>query len=641
MQQPSSPIGLAHRLNAALAWRLRRLFGDARVDRVWVQLAQWWRPLLRKPVFVGITGSAGKTTAKELLVGILQANGLHGTGNPASLNVLPEVAKTVMRVRPYHDFCVTEVSGHRPGQLDRPLVLLQPRIGIVTAVGNDHWSAYDSREAIAREKGKLPAALGSNGTAVLNADDPLVRAMRERCRGKVIAVGMSEHADMRAFNVRAAWPQRLAFDLQHAGSQVTVQTQLCGAHWLPAALGALGGALAFGLSLEQCAKSMAKVPAFEGRMQSVETPEGISFVRDDFKAPLWTVDACLDFLAQAQAARKILVIGMLSDGGAQSGHKYARLAKRAQEVADITIFVGPWSSHVLKTRADGAPDALQVFSRVYDVAMFLKRIARSGDLVLIKGTNKQDHLSRIIHARTDDVACWRDECQLDRFCRECPSRMVPSGIARATASPAQALAVPTMQANAASLQPLAPDEYLIVGLGNADTRYQDTPHNIGFDVVDRLAARLGCQWQELPSAWVAHGTHAGRPLRLVKLRTTMNETGARLKQYAGQLALAPARCIVVFDDVALPLGTVRTRLRGGAGGHRGVVSILEAFQTDEFARVKVGVGPATAAPSLIDYVLKPFGAELAPAAAQAADMAAERTLLLLNQQNASIARRVA
>ena len=162
-------------------------------------------------------------------------------------------------------------------------------------------------------------------------------------------------------------------------------------------------------------------------MQPVSTPEGVTFIRDDYKAPLWTVDACFEFMKAARAKRKIIVIGELQDIASQKGTKYAKVAMLAQEIADIAIFVGPWASSVLKARKPGREDALRAFSHVRDAAEYLNSITREGDLVLLKGANKQNHLLRIILARTHSIACWRDDCERNSFCNECPDRNKPSG----------------------------------------------------------------------------------------------------------------------------------------------------------------------------------------------------------------------
>ena len=134
------------------------------------------------------------------------------------------------------------------------------------------------------------------------------------------------------------------FTVVRGAERVRVANQVCGSQWVPSVLGAIGGGLAVGLTLDECAAGIARVAPFEGRMQPVTTPDGVTFIRDDCKAPLWTLDACFDFMRAARARRKIIVIGTLSDCGAGAPKKYVKVARRAQEIADITVFVGPWAS---------------------------------------------------------------------------------------------------------------------------------------------------------------------------------------------------------------------------------------------------------------------------------------------------------
>jgi len=602
---PFSPGNTFIRVRAAIGWRLRGVFGDRRVDSVMIACARRWRPLLRKPLFIGVTGSAGKTTTKELLLGMLGQRG-GAVGNDGSYSNIDKIAEALLRLMPWHSYFVTELSGHRSGEMDENLPLVRPSIGIVTIIGDDHASAEYPREAIIREKSKLVAALPPTGTAVLNADDPAVLGMAAVCKAKVITYGISPSADLRAEDVRSVWPERLQMTLLRGGERVALHTRLCGTHWVPAVLGTVGGGLAAGMTLAECAQALASVEPFDGRMQPVTTPDGVAFLRDDFKAPWWTLDACFDFMRAAQATRKIIVIGELSDVSPAKGVAYARAAALAQEIADITVFIGPWASSALKARKPGQADALQVFSRVRDAAEFLKGCTRPGDLVLLKGTNRQDHLQRIILARTGAVACWRDDCRVVSFCNQCDQRMKPSG-APLLLSP-QASANVTPGTESAPSTRIEPGEQVIVGLGNPEARYAGTPHNIGYELVDLLAVSLGLRWSTLPEAWIARGELAGHRVCLVKVRLAMNATGAGLKRLSRDMGFDPEQCVLVLDDLALPIGAVKMRQHGGAGGHRGVASILEAFQTDAVRRIKIGVGQAGPSVKQAEYVLTPFDA---------------------------------
>jgi len=612
----------------ALAWRLRRLVGDERVDGTFVRIAHRWRPVLTRPVFVGIAGSAGKTTTKELLVRMLSGK-KRGRGNPASLNALPEVAKTLLRARPTDDFCVAELDETRPGELGKVLTLLRPAVGIVTVVGTDHWSAYGSRSAIAAELSQLVASLPSSGTAVLNADDEWVLAMAARCSAPVITFGTSPVAELRAENITSTWPDRLTMTLVRGAARSQLHTKLCGKHWVPSVLGAIGGGLALGLTLDECAERLATIDPLDGRMQPVTTSDGITFIRDDFKAPLWALESCFEFMRAARAERKIIVIGMLSDVGPDNGLKYAKIAAQAQEIADFTVFVGPWASSVLKTRKPGREDALRAFGHVHDAAEYVNSVVRRGDLVLLKGTNKQDHLLRIILARSGSIACWRSDCARDLFCNECPDRNKRVGLT----APTPMSRAETARETETKDERVDADEQVIVGLGNPHPKYAETPHNVGHAVVDQIAKSLHLTWDTTPGAWIARGSSNGQRICLIKVRTAMNTTGEALKQLAARMSFEPDRCILVHDDLDMPIGSVRNRLRGGAGGHRGVASVLEAFQTDGFRRVKIGMRPPEAVVDPLEYVLAPIDAASRAAVDVAIAAAGSRVLEMTRRRS--------
>lgn len=621
------------RLRGAIGWRLRGLFGDRRVDRVMIACARRWRRLLKKPVFIGVTGSAGKTTSKELLLGMLSHRG-GAVGNDGSFSNIDKIAEALLRLMPWHSYFVTELSGHRHGEMDENLPLLQPSIGIVTIIGDDHASAEYPREAIIREKSKLIASLPPTGTAVLNADDPAVLGMAADCRAKVITYGISPNADLRAEDIRSIWPERLQMTLVRGGERIQLRTRLCGTHWVPAVLGTVGGGLATGMTLAQCADALASVEPFDGRMQPVTTPDGVTFMRDDFKAPWWTLDSCFEFMSTARATRKIIVLGELSDVGATKGSSYAHAATRAQEIAELTVVVGSWSSSALKARRADKPEALHVFAHVRDAAEYLKGVTCQGDLILLKGTNRQDHLQRLILSRTGGVACWRDDCRVVSFCDQCDQRMKPSGAPLLMQRRGSIGAV--THPESIPVTRIEPGEQVIVGLGNPEARYAGTPHNIGYELVDQLATTLGLSWSAHPEAWIARGAMEGRPVCLIKIRLAMNATGAGLKQLSSRMGFGPEQCVLVLDDLDLPLGTAKARQRGGSGGHRGAGSILEAFQTDAFRRIKIGVGQAGVSLRRAEYVLTPFDAASGVAVEAALSTATTRLRSMLAHPAAAI-----
>jgi PTH1 family peptidyl-tRNA hydrolase len=165
----------------------------------------------------------------------------------------------------------------------------------------------------------------------------------------------------------------------------------------------------------------------------------------------------------------------------------------------------------------------------------------------------------------------------------------------------------------------------IVGLGNPGREYERTRHNIGFLVLDELAARNGLSFRK---SWrypaeIAKGMIAGETVWLVKPQTFMNRSGAAVRPLLRRLTGGPDDLLVVFDDTALEWGRLRIRARGSAGGHNGVQSVLNVLRDDAFGRIRVGIGAKPDMVSLSDYVLGPFSAEeqrmLADVTGRAAD----------------------
>jgi peptidyl-tRNA hydrolase, PTH1 family len=169
----------------------------------------------------------------------------------------------------------------------------------------------------------------------------------------------------------------------------------------------------------------------------------------------------------------------------------------------------------------------------------------------------------------------------------------------------------------------------IVGLGNPGDDYRSTRHNVGQRVVELLARALHKRPARAGPALVARGEWQGEPLYLVKPLSFMNVSGPPVATVAGRLGLAPADLILVYDDIDLALGTVRVRMKGSHGGHRGVRSIIEALGTDEFRRVKVGVGRPPRRDQVTDHVLTRFTPEELPMIEAACEEAADRALALV------------
>jgi aminoacyl-tRNA hydrolase len=169
---------------------------------------------------------------------------------------------------------------------------------------------------------------------------------------------------------------------------------------------------------------------------------------------------------------------------------------------------------------------------------------------------------------------------------------------------------------------------VVVGLGNPSAEYRETRHNVGHQVVDLLAGTLHGRFTRQGRALVARAQWRGDILYLIKPLAYMNVSGPVVAQLGRRLDFGPSDCILVYDDIDLPLGRVRVRMKGSDGGHRGVRSMIEAFQTTELRRVKVGVGRPEHKAEVPDHVLTGFSPDEIPLIQAACAEAAERVLEL-------------
>lgn len=170
---------------------------------------------------------------------------------------------------------------------------------------------------------------------------------------------------------------------------------------------------------------------------------------------------------------------------------------------------------------------------------------------------------------------------------------------------------------------------MVVGLGNPGPEYQGTRHNVGQQVAEALARTLRRPWKREGPALVAHGQWRGEPVHLVKPLSFMNVSGPAVAAALRRLDAGPADLVLVHDDLDLPLGTIRTRLRGSHGGHNGVRSVIETLGTEEIRRVKVGIGRPADRGGVSDHVLSRFEEAETAAVETAVAAAAERVLALL------------
>jgi UDP-N-acetylmuramoyl-tripeptide--D-alanyl-D-alanine ligase len=343
--------------------------------------------------FIAVTGSAGKTTAKNLIHAALSA--CHPTvAGRGTRNRGSEMLFTLMRTTRRHRFCVQEIGAFAPGSLEGLVALFQPTIGVVTNVAAEHFAAFRSLDAVAAEKSTLVSSLPPQGAAILNFDDPLVRAMAGVTRARVVSFGLEPGAAVRGEKVESCWPVPLRFSLAYRGRRYPVQTRLHGEFWVHSCLAALATAAAAGVDLERAALALAHVEPEAGRMSPVELPNGAVLIRDDWKSPAWSVPHALRFLEKARASQKVLVLGRISDSSVKPRRLYRRITRQTLEVADRVLAVGRWASHV--EAAGGDDERAKAFPDSRALASDLAASLGPGDLVLVKTTRGAYQLDRLV-----------------------------------------------------------------------------------------------------------------------------------------------------------------------------------------------------------------------------------------------------
>ncbi|MFB9378887.1 UDP-N-acetylmuramoyl-tripeptide--D-alanyl-D-alanine ligase [Kineococcus gynurae] len=344
------------------------------------------------PVVVGVTGSQGKTTTKDLLAGLLAPLGPvvapHG-----NLNNEIGVPLTVLRADAGTRALVVEMGARGVGHIAELCRIAPPRVGVVLAVGSAHASEFGSIEATAQAKGELVEALAPEGLAVLNADDPRVAAMRGRTRARVLTFGRSRHADVRAEDVRLDEEARARFTLVGPdGEHGEVALRLHGEHQVGNALAAAAVALGLDLPVAGVAAALSAAEAGSpGRMQVLRRTDGITVVDDAYNANPESVRAALKALVGMAGGRRTwAVLGEMLELGPDSRDEHDAIGRLAVRLDVSRVLVVGAGARPVFTGAvmEGSWGEEAAFVADTDAALDLLRAElRPGDVVLVKSSH--------------------------------------------------------------------------------------------------------------------------------------------------------------------------------------------------------------------------------------------------------------
>jgi UDP-N-acetylmuramoyl-tripeptide--D-alanyl-D-alanine ligase len=361
---------------------------------------------------VGVTGSSGKTSTKDLLAAVLEPLG-PTVAPQGSFNTEVGVPVTALEADDATRHLVVEMGARGVGHIAYLCGITPPRIGAVLNVGAAHAGEFGSKEATARAKSELVAALPGDGVAVLNADDPLVAAMAGVTAARVVRFGLAEDADVRAAHVTLDDLGRPTFELRAAGTAADVTLPLHGAHHVGNALAAAAVALELGGTVDGVAAALAAAtPRSRWRMEVTERPDGVTVVNDAYNAnPDSTAAALAALAAMARGRRAWAVLGEMLELGAASEAEHeraGRLARRSgvQRVVAVGEGARPVHSGALAQGAVEGEESVAV-PDVDSALALLRSDLRPGDVVLVKAS-RSSGLETIAAALLHDVPAGGD-----------------------------------------------------------------------------------------------------------------------------------------------------------------------------------------------------------------------------------------
>ncbi len=339
---------------------------------------------------IGLTGSSGKTTTKDLLAGLLARVG-PTVATEGSFNNELGLPYTVLRATAETRYLVLEMGSRGVGHIRYLCELAPPQIGVVVNVGVSHIGEFGSIEAIAVAKRELVEALPAGGIAVLNADDDRVRAMAAATSAEVVLAGEAADAAVRAADVTLDERGRASYTLHHGGTATPVRLAAAGRHQVGNSLLAAAVALRAGLAPADLAAELEGLRLASGRRMDVfDRPDGVTVIDDSYNANPASTAAALRALAEVGRGRRTMaVLGYMAELGDQERAGHEEVGRLAAELGvDRLIAVGDVAAGLLVgaaavTRWGG--ESVQVTDQEAAVA-WLRAALRPGDVVLVKGS---------------------------------------------------------------------------------------------------------------------------------------------------------------------------------------------------------------------------------------------------------------
>ena len=359
------------------------------------KIAAFWRAQLSLRV-IGITGSVGKSTTKELVADVLSER-FQTLRNPGNLNNEIGLPLTLLRLTQGHQRAVLEMGFYVPGEINLLCQIARPQIGVVTNIGTVHAERAGSMEVIARGKAELIQSLPADGVAILNQDDPLVRAMAESTRATVLFYGLTPASDLWADEIESLGLDGIRFCLHWGKEKIHLRVPLIGRHSVHTALRAAAVGLVEGLTWQEIGDGLTRGRS-QLRLVAVHTRNGALLLDDTYNASPESTLASLNLLADLNG-RRVAVLGDMYELGQYEDQGHFLVGARAAEVCSELIAVGILGKKIAAAALQSGMPAYAItwVESVPEAIEILQSKLRPGDIALVKGSHGL-RMDRIINA---------------------------------------------------------------------------------------------------------------------------------------------------------------------------------------------------------------------------------------------------
>ncbi len=346
-----------------------------------------WRAQLPRLNLIGITGSVGKTSTKELTAAVLRQR-YQTFKSPKSFNNEYSLMPVLLELQPEHEQAVIEMGcGWGLGELTRLCRVAQPQIGVILNISHSHLSRMGSLENIARAKAELIQSLPPEGWAVLNGDDQRVRELASTTQAQLFFFGTDPGCDLWADEITSFGLDGLAFTLNYRGESRRFRLPLPGKHNVYTALAACAVGLLCGLSWEAL-EARLQDPTAHIRIVTQPGPNGSTIIDDCYNASAVSTLAALDLLAETPARRRVALLGDMLELGDYSEEAHRLVGQRAAQIVDLVVVYGELARIIgQEAQQSGLSDnQVHVAASKAEAAKYLQQYLQSGDLLLVKAS---------------------------------------------------------------------------------------------------------------------------------------------------------------------------------------------------------------------------------------------------------------